>query len=164
MSLWSRGEDENTELGNFFFFQFCWNMILFFYFNFWAFFRAVPMAYGSSQDRGQIGAVSAGLCHSHSNIDLNCTCHLQHRSQQCWILNPLSEARDQTCILMDISWFVSAEPRWELPRYDLKIIHIAIFLGEFLEHAVGSAKKIYPTLCLKNHTVYNSKFTSLCNI
>ena len=30
-------------------------------------FRAAPMAYGSSQARGQIRAVAAGLRHSHSN-------------------------------------------------------------------------------------------------
>ena len=30
-------------------------------------------------------------------------CDLHHSSQQCWILNPLSKARDQTCILMDTS-------------------------------------------------------------
>ena len=29
---------------------------------------------------------------------------LHHTSQQCWILNPMSEARDQTCILTDTSW------------------------------------------------------------
>ena len=28
---------------------------------------------------------------------------LHHSSQQCWIRNPLSEARDQTCILQDTS-------------------------------------------------------------
>ena len=28
-------------------------------------------------------------------------------SQQCWILNPLSEARDQTCILMNTSWVLN---------------------------------------------------------
>ena len=33
--------------------------------------------------------------------DLSHICDLHHRSQQCWILNPLSEAGDQTCILMD---------------------------------------------------------------
>ena len=30
-------------------------------------------------------------------------CDLYHSSQQCWILNPLSKARDQTCILMSTS-------------------------------------------------------------
>ena len=32
--------------------------------------------------------------------DLCCICDLHLKSQQRWILNPLSEARDQTCILM----------------------------------------------------------------
>ena len=31
-------------------------------------------------------------------------CNLHYSSQQCHILNPLSKARDQTRILMDISW------------------------------------------------------------
>ena len=30
-------------------------------------FRDTPVAYGGSQARGPIGAVAAGLCHSHSN-------------------------------------------------------------------------------------------------
>ena len=33
-----------------------------------------------------------------------CDCNLHHSSLQRWILNPLSEARDQTHILMDTSW------------------------------------------------------------
>ena len=35
--------------------------------------------------------------------DLSCICDLHHSSWQRWILNPLSEARDQTCILTDTS-------------------------------------------------------------
>ena len=35
--------------------------------------------------------------------DLSLICDLHHRSQQSQILNPLSKARDQTCILMDTS-------------------------------------------------------------
>ena len=30
-------------------------------------------------------------------------CNLHHSTQQHWILNPLSEARDQTCVFMDTS-------------------------------------------------------------
>ena len=56
---------------------------------FFGYFRAAPVAYGSSQDRDQIGATAAGLHHS---------------SRQCWILNPLGEVRDQTHILMDTCW------------------------------------------------------------
>ena len=61
-------------------------------------FRAAPTAYGGSQARGQFRAVVTGLCHSRSNT----------RSKPCLrptpqIFNPLSEVRDQTCILMDTS-------------------------------------------------------------
>ena len=35
--------------------------------------------------------------------DLSHICELHHSSQQCWILNPLREARDQTFVLMDTS-------------------------------------------------------------
>ena len=35
--------------------------------------------------------------------DLSCVCNLHHSSWHCWILNPLNEARDWTCIFMDPS-------------------------------------------------------------
>ena len=66
-------------------------------------FRAVPMAYGSSQARSQIRDTAAGLHHSHSNAGPSRICNLHHSSRQEWMLNPLREARDQTCILMDPS-------------------------------------------------------------
>ena len=57
----------------------------FFFFFFFFLFRAKLEAYGSSHARGRIGAVAASLHHS---------------SQQRQILNPLSETRDQTYVLM----------------------------------------------------------------
>ena len=36
-------------------------------------------------------------------------CDLHHDSQQCQILNPISEARDQTHLFMDTSWVYNAE-------------------------------------------------------
>ena len=44
-------------------------IVIFIYFLFFclAFSRAAPAAYGGSQARGPIGAVVAGLHHSHSN-------------------------------------------------------------------------------------------------
>ena len=36
--------------------------------------------------------------------NLSHVCNLHHSSQQCWILNPLSEARDRTRSLMVPSW------------------------------------------------------------
>ena len=41
---------------------------LFIYFFFFVFSRAAPVAYGGFQPRGLIGAVAAGLHHSHSNV------------------------------------------------------------------------------------------------
>ena len=55
------------------------------------------------QARDQIRAVAAGLCHTHSNPDLNHICDLHHSLWQHEILNPLSKARDQTCIVMGTS-------------------------------------------------------------
>ena len=47
--------------------------------------------------------------------DLSPVCDLHHNSRQCQILNPLSKARDRTCILIDIR-FISAVPQRELPN------------------------------------------------
>ena len=66
-------------------------------------FKATPVAYRSSQGRHQIGATAAGLCYSHSNTRSRCICDLCCSLRQGRILNPLSEARDPTCILMDTS-------------------------------------------------------------
>ena len=59
------------------------------FFFFFLFFKAAPVAYGSSQARGLIGATGADL-------------HQSSRQRQ--ILNPLSEARDRTRNLMVPSW------------------------------------------------------------
>ena len=65
----------------------CWRWHFFFF-----------VFYGSSQARGWIGATAAGLRQSLSNA--RSVCNLHHSSWQCRILNPLSEARDQTRNLM----------------------------------------------------------------
>ena len=76
------------------------NFFLIFFF-FFCLFRATPAAYGSSQARGQIRAIAASLYHSPTATkDLSYICNL-HKSQQCWILNPLNKGRDQTRVLMD---------------------------------------------------------------
>ena len=65
-------------------------------------FRAALVAYGNSQARDWIGAIAAGLHHSHS-----------HSNGQIWAAsvtnttaygNPRSDARNRTCILVDASW------------------------------------------------------------
>ena len=44
------------------------------------------------------------LCHSHSHTRSELCLRLHHSSWQCWILNPLSRAMDQTCVLTVTSW------------------------------------------------------------
>ena len=66
-------------------------------------FRAAPTAYGTSQARGPIRATAAGLTTATATPDPSHVFDLHHSSWQHWILNPLSEARDQTYILMDTS-------------------------------------------------------------
>ena len=52
-------------------------------------------------DRGQIVAAAATYATAMATLDLSCICDLCHSLWQCWILKPLSEARDWTCILTD---------------------------------------------------------------
>ena len=52
------------------------------------FLRAAPVAYGSSQTRGRIGAAAPGL-------------HQQPQQHRIW--DPMSKAKDQTHILVDTS-------------------------------------------------------------
>ena len=85
---------------------------MFFFFFLLLFFYSAPVAYGSSWATGwselQLPAcVTAIATPYRSHIyDLYCS------SQQWWILNPLSEARDRTCILMEtMSGSQPAEPQ-----------------------------------------------------
>ena len=64
------------------------------------------MAYVSSQARGGIGAATASLHLSHNNVGSEL--HLRPTPKLTVtqdILNPLSEARDQTCVLMNTSQY-----------------------------------------------------------
>ena len=63
-------------------------------------FRVTLVAYWGSQARGRIGAIAAGLHHSHSTQGPSHVCGLHHSPQQWWILNPLSEGRDRIHNLM----------------------------------------------------------------
>ena len=82
---------------------------------FYSFFRVAPAAYGSSLS---------------SWLNWGCSCQPTPSSQQCQILNPLSMARDQTCILMGASqihfhWTMIGTPH-------LSFCHTLIF-GQWLQ-------------------------------
>ena len=89
----------------FFFFFFCFFSlfhfyILFVFFFFFLLFRDAPMAYGSSQARGQIWGTAAWP----TPQPQQCRIWKRDSSRLRQILNPISEARDPTCVLMDTSW------------------------------------------------------------
>ena len=77
------------------------NVYLFFFFFFF-FFRAAPTAYGVPQ-LGVESELQLPACTTATAIpDPSHICTICHRLWQCQIFNPLSKAREQTCILMDL--------------------------------------------------------------
>ena len=56
-----------------------------------------------SRPRGKLELQLLAYITATATWDPSCLCDLHHSSWQCWILNPLSEARDRTCVLMDAS-------------------------------------------------------------
>ena len=73
--------------------------------NYFSFFKG-HTCYGSSLARNQIGAVAATVT---ATPDPCRIWDLHRSSRQPQILNPLSQARDQTCNLMDTSWDIYQE-------------------------------------------------------
>ena len=69
--------------------------------------------------------------------DLCCICDLQHSSWQHQILNPLSENRDQTCILRILVRFVTCWATTGMPH----IIDISVFLAQI--YSPSSFCKVY---------------------
>ena len=74
----------------------------FFFFGPFAISRAAPKA--GSQAMGPIRAVAAGLCQSHGNARSEPRLQPTPQLTAMPILNPLREARDRACVLMDASW------------------------------------------------------------
>ena len=67
--------------------------------------------------------------------DQSCICDLHHNSQQCQVLNPPSEARNQTCVHMDPSWF---RYRWAMMGTPLTFLATLITICLFVfSHSRG---------------------------
>ena len=75
------------------------------------------MAYGISQAevKAELQLLACATAMATPDLSQAVPCH---SSQQCRILNPLSEARDRTRILMDTSWVCNllSLPKRELPK------------------------------------------------
>ena len=61
------------------------------------------MAYGGSHTKVQLELQLLAHTTAKATPALSHICNLHHSSWQCWILNPLSKARDQTRILVNTS-------------------------------------------------------------
>ena len=119
-------------------------MSYFFSYHFYLFiyFWYAPVAYGGSQAIGQIRAVVAGhraRATATATQDRSCVCDLHHNSWQCWILNPLSNAGDWTCVLADDSQdSLTTEPWQELPISYHFLLNISL---RILANAIRREKK-----------------------
>ena len=79
-----------------------YQVLFFFFFLSFVFFRATPTAHAGSQARGPIGVTA--YARATATPDPSRVCDLHHSSRQRRIFNPLSKARDQTRNLMVPSW------------------------------------------------------------
>ena len=107
------------------------------------FFRATPTAYIGSQARGWIGAVAASLCYSTAMWHLIHVCNLHHSSQQGWIPDPLSEARDRICLLMDTSQICFCCATMGTPTSANIILRNYLFLLLLYINNLGIAALVY---------------------
>ena len=86
--------------------------------SFFVFSRAAPAAYGDSQARGPVGAVAAGLHHSHSNVGSQP--RLQPTPQLTATPDPQPTEQGQGLNLkpyVSQSDSLTTEPQQELPFY-----------------------------------------------
>ena len=73
--------------------------------------------------------------------DPSCVCDLHHGSQQCWLLNPQSKARDRTHILMDLVGFINCWATMGTLQFYLLLQLCFSNFGAHLGH-LGSLLKI----------------------
>jgi len=85
-------------------------------------FRPVPEACGICQARGWIRAAAEAYARATATPGPSCVCDLHHSSQQYQILNPLSQARDWTHVLLDTSWVCYCWTTTETPDYNFLIL------------------------------------------
>ena len=74
-------------------------------------FGATPVACGSSQARGQIRVIATGPTTATATSDLSHIRDLHYSSQQCGILNPLSEVRAGTVSSWILVGFITTQPQ-----------------------------------------------------
>ena len=128
------------------------------YRNKWVFFffLAAPVAFGSSWARGRIWAAAAACTTVMEILDPICICNLCCILQQCQIFKPLSEARDQTCILMDTMLVLN-------PLSHKKNSNKWFFLIDYFAAWDWGKKKKMGMLVIKSNSLESNKYKCLWN-
>ena len=81
-----------------------WKFLIFSFLSFFfLLFRAAPVAYSSSRTGVKLALQLPAYTTATATRDLSCICDPHYSSRECRILNPLSKAREWTCIFMDTS-------------------------------------------------------------
>ena len=116
------------------------------------FFRATPSAYGGSQARGWIGAVTAGLHHSHSNA--RCLLHIK-----------LGWAGDWTCVPVLPRWHWSHWVRADILEFIFFFYFFFVFIFPLYSKGIKLSLHVYitfffPTLC--SVATWVSRHSSQC--
>ena len=94
-------------------------------------FRAVPTAYGSSRLAVELELQLLAYVTATATPDPSCICDLHCSLGQCPVINPLNEARDQTCLLMDASWVLNFPSYVFLVAAPLSFsLHISLEISE----------------------------------
>ena len=85
-----------------------------------------------------------------ATLDPSYVCDLHHSSRQCWILNPLSKARDWTCYLMVPRWICFCSVMTGTPSH-LRAVQSKIFTTTFNEVVRAMLQDLIMIQLLKSH-------------
>ena len=98
--------------------------------------------------------------------DLSNICDLYHGSWQCQILNPLSEARDQTLSSWILVGLVTTEPQQELLEYLFELFKICVeffYLVDKLKCLIPVFKLLF-NIAIKECNSYTASVLNVARI
>ena len=102
-------------------------------FIFFFLFMATRGAYGNSQARGQIELKLPTYTTATATQDPSFICNLRHSLRQCWILDPQTEAKDQTHILwlslIPLSHSGNSYTTFSFSSHPLMVLRLFPYLG-----------------------------------
>ena len=130
---------------------------------------ATPLVYGSSQARVGVESELWLLTSATAKAtrDPSHICNLYHSSWQRQILNPLSEARDRTCILIGASWIHFLWATMGTPLFTLDMIPSlpskSCRIADSRRWWGGAVGTVRRTCHVRNHRVDRCAHLGLCS-